>query len=60
MTHYVFSDAGTPHECGFIDWRRDEAESVCGRVEGEPVEADPDPEEVCELCQSDDEDEDAD
>lgn len=52
MRTYIVSNSGTYHLPGEIDWIRDRAVSRCQRVEGEPVKANPDESDVCELCQS--------
>lgn len=53
MKTYIVSNSGTHHLPAEIDWIRDRAVSRCQRVEGEPIKADPDPSDVCELCQPD-------
>lgn len=41
---------GKYHVPARIDHRRDFAVAECERLDGEPVEADPDPGEVCDDC----------
>jgi len=50
VTHYI-RGATVYHIPAAIYWTRGEAEAECG-VEGEPVEADPDDEEICANCRA--------
>lgn len=56
MTQYV-EGATVWHLIGHLDHVEDEATSRCGRVTGEPVEADPDEDDLCGDCVDDLDDE---
>ena len=51
MTQYV-EGATVYHLIQHLDHRRNHAVAECN-AEGEPVEADPDPEDICENCRKD-------
>ena len=56
MTQYV-EGATVYHLISHLDHKRNHATARCGE-EGEPVEADPDPDELCNRCQPDEDAED--